>query len=48
MAPEALKRTLQELTNERNITLSALLHLIITSPYVQTQQRTSIISIANQ
>lgn len=34
VAPEALKRALQELANERNITLSALLRLI-SSEYVK-------------
>ena len=34
VAPDALKRALQELANERNITLSALLRLIA-SEYVK-------------
>jgi hypothetical protein len=37
VAPAGLKYTLQELANERNITLSALLRLI-SSEYVKRQQ----------
>ena len=37
VTPEALKGALQELANERNITLSALLRLI-TSEYVKRNQ----------
>lgn len=38
-APEELKQALQQLANERNITLSALLRLI-TSEYVKRNQPT--------
>ena len=37
VAPEKLKRTLQELANERNITISALLRLI-TTEYAKRHQ----------
>lgn len=37
VAPQALKLALQELANERNITLSALLRLV-TSEYVKRNQ----------
>ena len=39
VAPEDLKRHLQELANERNITLSSLLRLI-TSDYVKRNRST--------
>ena len=39
VAPEELKHALQELANERNITLSALLRLIATE-YVRRNQTT--------
>ena len=39
VAPEELKRALQELANERNISLSALLRLVI-SEYVKRNRST--------
>ncbi len=39
VAPKELKRALQELANERNITLSAMLRLI-TSEYVKRNRST--------
>ena len=47
LSPRSLKHALQELANERNITLSALLRLIA-SRVRQAEQDTMIISIANQ
>lgn len=38
VAPEALKESLQKLANERNITLSALLRLVV-SEYVRRKQQ---------